>query len=118
MDPCFAPPDQPNASELICASAPWAPTTRLTLTQPLPLSSANSAGSGPPSVWAFQLVNSDRCVLGTGTVGHVGSVVLDYICTSGSMAGGLDRNSKPWTVRYERARSSTLQSLAISTAWT
>jgi hypothetical protein len=68
-------------------------------------------------VWAFELVNSDRCVLGTGTVSHVGSIVLDYVCTSGSVAGGLDRNDQPWTVRYERPSSSTLQSLAIRTAW-
>jgi hypothetical protein len=83
----------------------------------LPLSAANSAGGGPPPVWAFELVNSDRCVFGTGTVSHAGSVVLDYVCTSGSMAGGLDRNRQAWTVQYQRASSSTLQPLAIRTAW-
>lgn len=117
MDPCFAPQGQSNPSQLICASAPWAPTTRLSLTQPLPLASANSAGAGPPPVWAVALVNGDRCVVGTGTVSRVGTVVLDYVCTSGSVAGGLDRNRQPWTLQYQPTPSAALRALAVRTAW-
>ncbi len=117
MDPCFAPHDQPDAAQLICTSAPWAPAIRLDLTQPLPLGAANSTGSGPRPVWAFELVNGDRCVLGTGTAPQVGTVVLDYVCTSGANAGGLDRGHQQWTVEYRAVRSSAVRSLAVRTAW-
>jgi hypothetical protein len=117
MDPCFAPRDQPDAAQLICTSAPWAPATRLTLTQPLPLEAANSTGSGPRPVWAVELANGDRCVLGTGTAPQVGNVVLDYVCATGGIAGGLDRVHQPWTIDYRAARSSTARPLAVRTAW-
>jgi uncharacterized low-complexity protein len=117
MDPCFTPEAQPDAAQLICASAPWAPATRLSLTQPLPLDAANSSATGPRPVWAFALTNGDRCVLGTGTASQVGSVFLDYVCTSGATAGVLDRSHQPWTVQYRAIRSSTLRPLAVRTAW-
>jgi hypothetical protein len=117
MDPCFTPPGQPDAPQLTCASSPWAPATRLMLTQPLPLEAANSPGSGPRPVWAMELANGDRCVLGTGTATQVGAVTLDYLCTSGGLAGGVDRSHQPWIVRYQPARSSTLQPLAVRNAW-
>ena len=117
MDPCFTPPGQPDASQLICASSPWAPATRLMLTQSLPLEAANSPGSGPTPVWAMELTNGDRCVLGTGTATQVGAVTLDYLCTSGSLAGKVDRNHQPWTVQYRPARSSTLRSVGVRNAW-
>jgi hypothetical protein len=117
MDPCFAPHDQPNPAQLICTSAPWAPATRLSLTQPLPLDAANTPGTGPRPVWAFELANGDRCVLGTGTAPQAGTVVLDYVCTSGANAGGLDRARQPWTVQYRAARSASLHVLTVRTAW-
>ncbi len=117
LDPCFTPQDQPDAAQLICASAPWAPATRLSLTQPLPLDAANSSGTGPRPVWALELTNGDRCVFGTGTASQVGTVALEYICTSGADAGGLDRAHQPWTVQYRAIRSSTLRPLAVRTAW-
>ena len=117
MDPCFAPHDQPGATQLICASAPWEPATRLDLTQPLPLEAANSPSSGPRPVWAFELTNRDRCVLGTGTAPQVGTLVLEYVCTSGANAGGLDRTHQPWTVQYRASPSSTVRPVALRTAW-
>jgi hypothetical protein len=117
MDPCFAPPGQPDATQLLCASAPWVPTTRLLLTQSLPLDAANSPGSGPRPVWAMQLANGDRCVLGTGTATQVGATTLEYLCTSGALAGEIDRSRQPWTVQYRAATSSTLRPLAVRNAW-
>jgi hypothetical protein len=117
MDPCFAPAGQPDATQLICASSPWAPATRLLLTQALPLDAANSPGSGPRPVWAMELANGDRCVLGTGTATQVGATTLDYLCTSGALAGGADRNHQPWMVPYRAAGSSTVRTLTVRNAW-
>lgn len=117
LDPCFTPEGQPDAAQLTCASAPWVPATRLSLTQPLPLDAANSSATGPRPVWAFELTNGDRCVLGTGTAAQVGAVALEYVCTSGANAGSLDRTHQPWTVQYRAVRSSTLRPLAVRTAW-
>lgn len=118
MDPCFTPAGQPDAAQLICESAPWAPATRLLLTQPLPLDAANSPGTGPRPVWAMELANGDRCVLGTGTATQVGATTLDYRCTSGALASDVDRARQPWTVRYRPATSSTLRQIAVRNAWT
>lgn len=117
MDPCFTPPGQPDASQLTCASSPWAPATRLLLTQPLPLDAANSPGAGPTPVWAMELANGARCVLGTGTATQVGAVTLDYLCTSDGLAGDVDRSHQPWTVQYRSARSSALRPVAVRNAW-
>lgn len=87
------------------------------LTQPLPLEAANSPGSGPRPVWAMELANGDRCVLGTGTATQVGGVTLEFLCTSGGSAGEVDRSHQPWTVQYRPARSSALRPLAIRNAW-
>ncbi|HEX4540786.1 MAG TPA: hypothetical protein VH112_11130 [Acidimicrobiales bacterium] len=117
MDPCFTPANQPDAPQLTCASTPWAPATRLLLTQPLPLEAANSPGTGPRPVWAMELANGDRCVIGTGTVTQVGAVTLDYLCTSGALAGQIDRSHQPWIVQYQAAKSSTLRPLTVRNAW-
>jgi hypothetical protein len=65
----------------------------------------------------MELANGDRCVLGTGTATQIGPVTLDYLCTSGGLAGGVDRSHQPWTVQYQPARSSTLRPVAVRDAW-
>lgn len=117
MDPCFGPPDQPNATQVVCVSSPWSTATRLVLTQPLPEDEANAPGNGAKAVWAFALTNRDHCLVGTGTVPEAGSVVLEYTCASGAAAGQLDQRHEPWTVEYRQARSQSLRSVPVLTAW-
>jgi hypothetical protein len=65
----------------------------------------------------MQLANADRCVLGTGTATQVGATTLEYLCTSGALAGAIDRSRQPWTVQYRASASSTLRPLAVRNAW-
>ena len=117
LDPCFGPAEQPDAPQVVCVTSPWSTATRLTLTQPLPRDQANAPGNGPRAVWAFVLGNGDRCLVGTGVVPQLGSVLLQYTCSSGGAAGDLDQRHQPWTVEYRQAGSRALTSKPVLTAW-
>ena len=124
-DPCFAPPDETNITQVACAQSPLSSVEVLTLVQPLPSSSTGtSSGStgtsgdagSTPSPWFMQLANGDRCERTTGTASSAGSPSLSYACQSG-VASTLNTSTEPWTVRYLADNSDVPSDVAVNTAW-
>jgi hypothetical protein len=132
-DPCFGPPDEAHATEVVCDPLPWSGATLLRLTAALPLKYADQYPAKHPSdrVWAFELGNGARCSNATGAAEVIKGVVLMYICTgAGSTAfrdgsaGSLSTSRQPWVVEYVRSirfsgttAEGKLQSTAIAVAW-
>jgi len=124
-DPCFAPPDETNITQVACAQSPLSSVDMLTLVQPLPSSSTGtSSGStgtsgdagSTPVPWFMQLANGDTCGRTAGTASSAGSPSLSYACQSG-VASTLNTSTEPWTVRYLANNSDVPSDVAVSTAW-
>lgn len=120
LDPCFAPKFSANVVDLACDPAPWnGKVVLLRLTKVLPLSEANPVNSTVSTArsWAIELVNDDKCFLGTGANAAIDDVQMVYYCASGSAAGPLDVGHEPWTVEYEKQGTDFLQPMDVSVAW-
>ena len=117
-DPCFAPPNETNVTQVACAQTPLSGVDVLTLVQALPSSSTGtSADTGStPAPWFMQLANGDTCGRTTVTAPSAGSPSLSYACQSG-VAGTLNTSTEPWTVKYLPNNSDVSSDVAVSTAW-
>ncbi len=117
-DPCFAPPDATNVTQVACAPSPWSSVDMLTLVQPLPSSSTGISGStgSTPVPWFMQLANGDTCGRTTETASTAGSPNLSYGCQSG-VASTLNTSTEPWTIKYLPSNSDVSSDVAVSTAW-
>jgi len=115
-DPCFAPAEESNVSEVACAESPWSTVELLSLAQPLSYSAWGTPSSGSSVPWFMELANGDRCGLTTGTNGEAGGVTLSYGCQSGG-ASTPDTSTEPWTVQYLPNDSHVLSEVDVITAW-
>jgi hypothetical protein len=118
-DPCFAPPEASNVTQLACAASPFSDVMLMTLSKPLPSSfngNTGNTGSSQSSPWFMQLANGDQCGLTTGTVQSAGGVALVYGCRSG-VASSPNTSTQPWTAQYLPNNSHVISDVAITTAW-
>lgn len=117
-DPCFAPPDESNVTQVACTQSPWSGVDVLTLVQPLASSSTGTTGDpGPaPVPWYIQLANGDQCGRTTGTASSAGGLSLSYACQLGS-ASSPNTSTEPWTVQYLPNNSQVVSDVAVITAW-
>jgi hypothetical protein len=117
-DPCFAPPDETNVTQVACAQSPLSAVEMLTLATPLPSSSTapSSSTGSTPVPWFMQLANGDTCGRTTGTAFSAGSPSPSYDCQSG-VASALNTSTEPWTVEYLPNNSDVSSAVAVSTAW-
>jgi serine/threonine protein kinase len=116
-DPCFAPPQQSNVTQVACAGSPLSGVDMMTLTTPLPYSSAETGNTeSAPDPWFMQLANGDKCGQTSGTSESAGGVTLSYVCQSGA-AGALNTATEPWTVKYLPNNSHVISDVAVTTAW-
>jgi hypothetical protein len=115
-DPCFAPPDESNVTEVACAESPWSGIELLKLTKPLSFSASGTPSAGASVPWFMEISNGDRCGLTTGTTGEAGGVTLAYGCRLGN-ASTPDTTTEPWTVEYLPNDSHVLVSVDVVTAW-
>jgi hypothetical protein len=115
-DPCVSSSASDTVTAVVCATAPWESAYLLRLTSKLPLQAGNQPSGAGLTAWAVELANGDRCVVGTGTNSQLPGVTLGYYCHSG-LAGQLVTDVEPWTIQYNPNRTSTLESLDVTTAW-
>jgi hypothetical protein len=115
-DPCFAPSQGANLTQVACFESPWSGAKLLELTQPLSYSSSGTTNGGTSLPWFMQLANGDRCGLITGTAGEAGGVTLNYGCQSGD-ASTPNMTTEPWTVEYLPNDSDVLSTIDAVTAW-
>jgi len=114
-DPCFAPPEQSNVTQMACAESPWSGVVLLKLAHPLSYgSTGTSKNAGSP--WFMQLANGDRCGHTTGTEPETSGVVLGYGCRLGE-AGYPTADGAPWTVEYLAPKADVLQMEDVTVAW-
>lgn len=116
-DPCFAPPNQSNVTQVACTYSPWSTVTLMTLSQPLANSSWGTAKASPVYPWAMELANGEQCGLIEGTGTQVGRTMFNYGCGPGY---GTSVNTKtvPWTIFYSPNETGPITSVAVKTAWT
>lgn len=118
-DPCFAPPEASNVTQLVCAASPLSDVMLMTLSTPLPNSfnsNTGNTGSAQFSPWFMQLTNGDQCGRTTGTVQSAGGVALIYGCRLGA-ASSPATSTQPWTVQYLPNNSHVISDVAVTTAW-
>lgn len=117
-DPCFAPPDESNVTQVACAQSPWSGVDLLTLGQPLPSSSTGTTGNtgSTPVPWFMELANGDKCGQTTGAAFSAGGLSLSYECQSGR-ASAPSTSTEPWTVQYLANDSHVISEVIVVTAW-
>jgi hypothetical protein len=115
-DPCFAPPDEGNVTEVACAESPWSGVELLKLTKPLSFSASGTPNTGTSLPWVMQLANGDSCGLITGAAGGTAGMTLNYGCRSGN-ASTPDMSTEPWTVEYLPNGSHVISEVDVVTAW-
>jgi hypothetical protein len=115
-DPCFAPSESANLTQVACFESPWSGAQLLDLTQPLSYSSSDTTNGGISLPWFMQLANGDRCGLITGAAGEAGGVTLNYGCQSAD-ASTPNMTTQPWTVEYLPNGSDVLSTVDVVTAW-
>jgi hypothetical protein len=117
-DPCFAPPDETNVTQVACAQSPLSAVEMLTLATPLPSSSTapSSSTGSTPVPWFMQLANGDTCGRTTAAASSAGSPSPSYGCQSG-VASALNTSTEPWTVEYLPNNSDVSSDVVVSTAW-
>ena len=115
-DPCFAPPQGMNLTEVACAASPWSGVYLLHLAHPLPHATSTTTPTPSGEPWYLELANGQRCGLITGTAGEESGVYLNYSCQGGS-ASVPDTRAQPWTVRYLAVRSHAIVRVAVTTGW-
>jgi hypothetical protein len=117
-DPCFAPPQVSDVTQVACFETPLSGVDMMTLTTPLSYASTGVTGNtgsiAPP--WFMELANGDQCGLITGAVSGAGGVTLPYGCQSGS-ASTPNTTTEPWTVKYLPNGSHVISYVAVTTAW-
>jgi hypothetical protein len=114
FDPCFADTTQPQRDTVACVQDPWSPAHVVTLTAPLPSSTAAGQTRTP---WALELANHARCVAVTGTVGEVNGVSLNYVCGTDLAAGIIQNDGSHIVVDYGSSDAGPLHAIAVVTAW-
>jgi len=116
-DPCFAPPNRSDVTQVACVANPWSgKAIILTLARPLARSSWGTPRSSAARYpWAMALSNGQRCAVIGGTAQVVHGIGLYYGCPRGA-ASDPATGSEPWTVRYAATGSSSLTSVAVPTA--
>jgi serine/threonine protein kinase len=117
-DPCFAPAEESNVTQVACAQSPSSGVEMLTLVKSLPYGSTGTTGNTGSSLlpWFMQLANGDQCGFITGTASIAGGVVLNYGCQSGG-ASTPNTSTEPWTVQYLPNNSHVISDVAVTTAW-
>jgi hypothetical protein len=115
-DPCFAPPQGIDLTEVACAESPWSGVYLLRLSHPLARAVTTAQGARSSEPWFMVLANGQRCGLITGTAGEESGVTLNYACQAGS-ASGPDTRAEPWTVEYLATRSHVIVQVAVTTGW-
>jgi hypothetical protein len=130
-DPCFSPTPF-SATEVACATAPWAnEVVLLTLSRPLPSPGQCSATptdcprqldlNSPP--WAVELANGARCRIFTGTISSLGGLALLYGCEDGGLVGVADRDAPfdttlpQWRAFYLPKDGTVIEQVGVLTVW-
>ena len=116
-DPCFAPPARSGVTQVACMDTPWSGARLVTLARPL---ARSSWGTPRPNAakypWAMVLANGQRCGLLEGTGRVIDGIGLSFGCPGGA-ASYPSTATEPWTVNYAATGSSSLTSIAVTTAW-
>jgi hypothetical protein len=116
-DPCFAPPGRSGVTQVACMDTPWSGARLITLAQPLARSSWGTPGpTAAKYPWAMVLANGQRCGLLEGTGRVIDGIGLNFGCPGGA-ASYPSTATEPWTVNYAATGSSSLTSIAVTTAW-
>jgi hypothetical protein len=122
-DPCFAPPEASNVTEVACAATPVSGVAAtpisgidlLDMSKPL-LSSSTGFKSSSVQPWILVLSNGDQCEVIQGTASNLGNVFLYYGCTNGTTSDP-STASKPWTVSYLPTGGHALVTVTVTIAW-
>ena len=116
-DPCFAPRDETNVSELACAVLPYLDdkVELLTLSRPL---AKSSNGFKPTGVLPLVMVlsNGAQCSVIQGTATYPS---YNYGCSLGpsSYATPPDTTVQPWTVKWIDKGANSAVTASVLTAW-
>ena len=113
-DQCFADTTLGTVTQVACVADPWSPAHVITLTAPLPSTTAASPSRTP---WALLLTNGAHCVAVTGTVPQAGNVALNYDCGAGKAAGVVQNDGTHLVVDFGDPRGPTFAQVAVRTAW-
>ena len=115
FDPCFAASHQHGI--VACAQSPWSDVVMIHLSAALPY--VTSRPRNPSLVWALQLANEVRCVVGTGTGVTVAATTLDYFCSPGDgWSSAPDRTRRHWTVMFAATNhAASLNRVSVLAAW-
>lgn len=113
-DPCFADTTRGTVTTVACVADPWSPAHVITLTAPLPTTTAASPTRTP---WALLLANGAHCVAVTGTVPQTGKIALNYSCGPGMAAGVLENDGNRIVVDYGAVAGTSFAQVDVRTAW-
>lgn len=119
LDPCW--PEFGEVVQAICLEDPWSGEGILVT----PTVEEDDTGDErtvdltPPTPWALELANGERCVLSGGATGSVAGMRLNYGCGGEEswVVGEVDQRQKLWTVLYSPDGSNEISQVAVTRAW-
>jgi hypothetical protein len=113
-DPCFAPPDGTNVTELACAKYPYLNDEVQILSMSRTLAKSSN-GFHPIGEWplVLRLSNGVQCSVIQGTAAYGG---YNYGCSTG-YASPPDTSTDPWTVKYIANGPSSSVTVTVTNAW-
>ena len=114
-DPCFANPYQAPVSTGACPTRTPTRVLVLSLTQPLPLRSANSGRSVGP--WLYQLGDGAQCEAITGTTVSIAGMTAWAACSNGATLVGAIHHAREWWVLAQSGHSAFLGRAEIRRVW-
>jgi hypothetical protein len=118
QDPCFE-NVMGDPKLLACVKTPWTPdVTLLTLSVPLPETSASNTSLKESLPWALELADGKRCTLFTGATAPVAGMRMNYGCPGGFIVvGDVDRSQPVWRVFVQGEESIALRQTDVAVAW-
>jgi hypothetical protein len=119
-DPCFSSTRTETGAIVACLPSPWANTTLIELTRPLPLDLSHVTGDPRRHTpWAVVLGTGERCHLTATRLGSIAGVPVSYVCAGAAVLTGLPRRVSPrWTIlRAATAKARMTRRVAIRRAW-